>query len=362
MIIFLFFIIICLSIYSYALIDPNLTLVSHPWWIAFRDPMVILGYHMRPISAGIYITLLISLFLLHLYMLKQYKKYSPFKIALGIGGLLLVSYPMFSHDFFNYIFDAKILTFYGKNPYEYMPADFPADEWLRFMHWTHRSYPYGPSFLFVTLIPSFLAFGKFILNFVLFKLLFVISYIVGVYFLEKLHKRWATILATHPLILIEGLVNAHNDMISVTFGIIGVYYLWQKRQIFSRVWLLLSAAVKYLTLPVLILTKDNNKLNILSLCGQIALLFYLTIYSEIQPWYFLPLFIFVPVFPKLIDKIQIFLLGLLLAYYPYIRYGGWDTVEKVQMKHQIIWVFVVLNVLYLLYIYRSALKGYLLKK
>jgi len=343
-----FAVVIGLAIYSYALIDPNLTLINHPLWISFRDPMVNLGYNMRPTSANIYLVLLTVLFLSHLIFVKNYKTLHPYRLSLFIGLVLLLSYPLFSHDFFNYIFDAKILTFYGKNPYQYMPGDFYQDEWLRFMHWTHRTYPYGPSFLIISLVPSFLAMGKFILNYVFFKAVFVAAYIIGVLYFEKMNKRWAVIFATHPLILIEGVINAHNDMISVTLAVIGVYYIWQKRQVFSRIWLLLSAGIKYLTLPVVILSKKNKMLNTVALGLQIILLGYLTIYSQIQPWYFLPLFIFLPFFPKLIDKLQLFFFGLLISYYPYIRYGGWDTVEKVQMKDQIIYVFAAVTLVYLL--------------
>lgn len=343
-----FFAVIGLAIYSFALIDPNLTLINHPLWIAFRDPMVNLGYHMRPTSANIYLILLTILFLSHLIFVKNYKKLHPYRLSLFIGLVLLLSYPLFSHDFFNYIFDAKILTFYGKNPYLYMPGDFYQDEWLRFMHWTHRTYPYGPSFLIISLVPSFLAMGKFILNYVLFKAVFVAAYIIAVLYFEKMNKRWAVIFATHPLILIEGVVNAHNDMISVTLAVIGVYYIWQKRQVLSRIWLLLSAGIKYLTLPVVILSKKNKTFNIVALGLQLLLLGYLTIYSQIQPWYFLPLFIFLPFFPKLIDKLQLFFFGLLISYYPYIRYGGWDTEEKVQMKDQIIYLFAAVTLVYLL--------------
>ncbi|QQS44090.1 hypothetical protein IPM65_00590 [Candidatus Roizmanbacteria bacterium] len=344
-----------LAVYSFALIDPNLTLISHPLWVSFRDPLVHLGYNMRSTSANIYILLLIILFLSHLYFVKHYKKLHPFRLSVGIGLILLLSYPLFSHDLFNYIFDAKILTFYGKNPYQYMPGDFYQDEWLRFMHWTHRTYPYGPSFLVISLVPSFLAMGKFILNFIFFKALFVIGYILTVFYLEKLNNRWAVIFATHPLVLIEGVVNAHNDLISVTLAVIGIFYLWENRQLSSRFWLLMSAGIKYLTLPVVFLSKQNKAVNIAALCLQIILLLYLNFFSQIQPWYFLPLFIFIPFFSKIIDRLQIFLFGLLVSYYPYIRYGGWDTVEKVQMKDTIIYISAGLTALYLLITYLPKL-------
>ncbi|MDO8515495.1 MAG: hypothetical protein Q7S14_03265, partial [bacterium] len=151
-----FFVLFLLSIYSYSQIDLNLTLLQTPWFLQFKETMINLGYYNRPLS-----TLAFIILVLLLYILK------PKKIILAIGGLCLISlfsYPFLSHDFFNYIFDARIITTYHLNPYFYKALDFPADDWIRFMQWTHRTYPYGPVWLIVTLIPSFLGFSKFILT------------------------------------------------------------------------------------------------------------------------------------------------------------------------------------------------------
>jgi hypothetical protein len=47
---------------------------------------------------------------------------------------VLFSYPALSHDFFSYIFDAKIATQYHANPYTTTPQHFSQDPDLRFMH------------------------------------------------------------------------------------------------------------------------------------------------------------------------------------------------------------------------------------
>jgi hypothetical protein len=44
-------ILITLSLYSFALIDPNLTLINHELWEAFRNTMVNFGYHNRVLSS-----------------------------------------------------------------------------------------------------------------------------------------------------------------------------------------------------------------------------------------------------------------------------------------------------------------------
>ncbi len=347
MIILYLFFLLALSIYSYALVDPNFTLFNSSFWTVFRNFVVYFGYYQRYWSWIVYLILILILFGFYFYFLKKVKKYNPFKLAVLISGILVISYPFLSHDFFNYLFDAKIVTFYFKNPYFYKALDFPTDHWLRFMHWTHRTYPYGPIFLLITLVPSFLSFGKLILSFFLFKVTWSIFYILSVYLLYKLNKKWAMIFATHPLIIIEGLVNAHNDLIGICLAIIGIYYLTKNKNIFGRLFLVMSAGIKYITFPLIFLVKGNKKnINYLILIGITILIGYLTFFGEIQPWYFLSFFALVPYFEKIISWLNIFFLGLLLSYYPYIRLGGWDSVEKLQLKHIIILAFAVINLIY----------------
>lgn len=338
---FLYFITVFLfSIYSYSLVDLNLTLFNHKFWDSFRSFITQIGYFNRGLSTTIFFAGIIILYVL--YFLVKKTKSSPIKVAFVIGIVSLVAYPFLSHDFFNYMFDAKILTFYGKNPYLFRALDFPADHWTRFMHWTHRVYPYGPTFLPITLIPSFLSGGKFILSLFFFKLTFVSFYLSAVWVVNKIDKNKALIIATHPLIIIEGLITPHNDLIVMSLGLIGIYLLFSK-SIWSRVFFIVSGLIKYSTLPILILSKKNKLLNILAFIGVLTPLFYLSFFSEIQPWYFLILFIFLPIFPNLIRKIEIFLMGLIYSYYPYIMLGGWDTKYKVDLKHQIIIYFLITN-------------------
>jgi len=275
-------------------------------------------------------------------------KSNPIKIALITAIITLLSYPFLSHDFFNYLFDAKILTFYHKNPYFYKALDFPNDPWLRFMHWTHRTYPYGPVFLLISLVPSFLAFGKFVLNFFFFKLMFVLFYLMAVYCLNKTNKKWALFFTTHPLIIIEGLVSPHNDLIGVSLAIVGIYYFLNKRNMWGRLFLILSAGIKYITLPLVFISKSNKKINYLVSLAITMILIYLVFKSEIQPWYFLTLLVFLPFNAQLINRLNIFFAGLLFSYYPYVRFGGWDQTWKVDLKHQIILFFFLINIVYLL--------------
>ena len=333
-----------LFLYSFTLIDLNLTFFNHPLWELFREKVIYIGWFRRDISWNIYLILVVLLFFFNWFLTKKYKRFNPLAIALLVSAVLLMSYPFLSHDFFNYMFDARILTFYHKSPYIFTALDFPLDAWTRFMHWTHRTYPYGPVFLVVSLVPSFLAGNKFILNFFGFKLTFFLLYFLAVYFLNKLNRKWAVYFATHPLIIIEGLINSHNDLMGLTLSVIGGYYILKNQSVKGRILLLLSGGIKYITMPFIFLTKDKKWINLLVFISAILALLYLKVTSEFHPWYALSLFVFIPFFPDFIFKLQIFFAGLLLCYYPYIRFGKWDG----QLKDAIIFWFLVINAVYLL--------------
>lgn len=357
-------VLISIALYSYVLVDPNLTLFNHPLWTEFRNRAVIIGYYNRQLSFTMYFILMSLLFIFHYYFVLKIKNIRAIYLAFIIGGVLFFSYPFLSHDFFNYLFDAKIVTVYHQNPWTHKALDFPLDPWLRFMHWTHRTYPYGPVWLLVSIVPSFLALGKLLLNLIFFKVVFTVFYIATVFYLNKLDKTYALFFATHPLILIEGLINSHNDFIALTLGLIGVFYLLAKhtelplklrsllknntlQTIFARIHFLASTGIKYMTVGSIFLQKNKkspwNKVAFVITIGAIG---YTAYTMEIQPWYFLNIFIFIPYFFKFIYHLQIFFFGLLLSYYPYIFLGGWDTAEKVALKHTIIAIFFALNLLY----------------
>jgi hypothetical protein len=330
-------------------------------WENFRNAMVQLGYYQRESSWWIYLCCVTLFFGYYWYFIKKSKDINIINLSFVIAVLTFISYPFLSHDIFNYMFDAKILTFYHKNPYMFRALDFPADDWLRFMHWTHRTYPYGPTFLPITLIPSFLSMGKFLIDLIFFKLMYSGLYILTVVLLNKVSKHVAIIYALNPYIIVEGLVNMHNDALMVNLALIGIFLIFKKQEVWGRVLILLSVGIKYLTLPVMAITRSNSKLNKTVMAGTIALMIAVCFKAgilkpDIQQWYFLTILVFVMYFPDFIASLSIFFAGLLYSYYPFIRLGGWDSSEKVMLKHEIILVFLILNLIYFGWRYLNSRK------
>src|SRR3989344_7816928 len=182
---------IALFLYSYTQVDLSLTLSQVSVWQGIQKAFQYVGYFNRPLSTYLFLGIIAFMFLLYCVTLRMVSKKiidrsTLWRIVILVSGILFVSYTAFSHDLFNYIFDAKILTHYHSNPYLHKALDYHGDPMLSFMHWTHRTYPYGPTWLFLTIPLSFIGFNIFLPTFYLFKLLMLGSFIGSAYFIEKI--------------------------------------------------------------------------------------------------------------------------------------------------------------------------------
>lgn len=343
------------TLYSYSQIDLNLTLSSNHLYQTIQQQLIYLGYYNRTISSAVYIFLLIIFFISYFLILHLvHKKKIAFKNIVGLIILSIIilffAYPAFSHDIFNYIFDARIVTHYNLNPYDYKALDFPIDPWIRFMHWTHRQYPYGPVWLVITLPFSYLGLGKFVLTLASFKLMFTLFHIANIYLLYKIASEvnpnnsltTITLYALNPLILIESILSPHNEVVMLFFLLLSIYFCLVKKNIFlSIASLFISAGVKFITiilLPVLIwqnkFKKDNQAINSLSIITLFLVIPSILeiIYREAYPWYFI---ILIGVGFLLASKRNIILLlqcisiGALLRYVPYLYYGEYSDWVKI---------------------------------
>lgn len=314
-----------LGVYSYSQIDLNLTLLQNPIFLSFQQAMIQLGYFNRPISTAILSVLIVLLFLFYIKILKNPPK-SYGLLIVGVILISLLSYPAFSHDFFNYLFDAKILTHYGQNPYLLKALDFPLDTWTRFMHWTHRTYPYGPIWLILTLPFSYLGFGKFILTVLNFKFLFVAIYLANLWLIKKISSTSVLFFALNPLVIVESLVSPHLDAAMVLFFLLGVFFFQTRKKVLAIVAIFLSGGIKFLTLVTLPLffKFPNKKILQFSLILILAILIPVILQREVYPWYFLPP---IAIASLLVSNKKLVILtiavsfGLMLRYLPLVYIG-----------------------------------------
>ncbi|MFZ2199887.1 MAG: hypothetical protein WAV40_03810 [Microgenomates group bacterium] len=279
-------------VYSYGFVDLNLTLSNNPVLFNFVTWVQQLVYFNRSLSLQIFVVLIILMFGLYLLTLKSpANKQFPWKIVITLSVIFALAYPMLSSDVFKYLFSAKEILVYHANPYTVTPDTFAGDTWIRFMRWVHTTSPYGPVFTLLTIPYYILGLGKFVPTLYLFKLDQVAWYLLSIWLIGKIKGVKAQVyFAFNPLILMEWLVNAHNDAIMITLLLASIYLSTIKEKAWSFVTLLLSVGIKYITvifLPFIFLVKKiklDNVFYFLLLALFLAPLLYHYGY-QYQPWY-----------------------------------------------------------------------------
>lgn len=345
---------ILLLLLSYTQADLGLVISRVPWLYAVERVFQYVGYFNRPLSTLLFCLMVLIFFSLYLYTLKlaHSKKVSLAMLIsiIGLSALILTfSYNMLSYDLFNYIFDAKIFTYYHQNPYLHKAQDYPHDPMLGFMRWTNRTYAqaYGPLWLLITLPFSFAGLHIFILTFYLFKLLMTVSYLGTVFYLDKILQKLypakrlegLVLFALNPLVILESLVSSHNDIVMMFFAVLALYKMLNKKIGWAMIFLIASALIKYATiviLPIFIwiywLQKRNKKaapgyifnMIVIFMVGAITLAIFRT---EFQPWYLMYALTFLPLLTNKFLKGSIILLSFLaqLTYLPYLYTGLWNS-------------------------------------
>lgn len=330
-----FVISLILFVYSYGFVDFNLTLSSHPLVMNFVSWSQNLAMFHRSTSLYLYLGLIVLAYLLYSFtlLLTPPKSFPWFFVSL-LALVFSLSYPFLSSDVFKYLFAAKELLVYQANPHLVAPWVFEGDTWIRFMRWIHTPSPYGPVMTALAVPYYVLGFGKFVPTLYLFKLDQIFWYGLSIWVIGKLSKstRAQLFFALNPLVLVEWLVNSHNDAPMISLLLLSLYLLSLGKRLPSLISLLFSIGIKYVTiifLPVLLLPKLLQKhlpFTIYYLLSTLALAPLLYHYSsQYQPWYVTWL---VPL-AALSGSVMImsltaaYTLGALLRYIPFIQTGLW---------------------------------------
>lgn len=342
-----------LFFYSFTQVDLGLTLSRISVWQRIQQFFQFIGYFNRPLSTGIFLFLLFLFFFLflttfYLTSKKELTRKEIYNIIFWVSGILFFSYNAFSYDLFNYIFDAKIVTFYKQNPYFHKALDYPSDPMLSFMHWTHRAYPYGPVWLGLTIPLSYVGLGYFLPTLYFFKLIAAASYLGSVFLLEKLIARLGVknvllgivFFALNPLVLVEFLVSAHNDIVMMFLAILSLYLLFEKRFFLSIASFLASVGIKFVTIFLLPFYLWIFYAQIKNKTGYYRIIFYSLLFfmiipvvlasyrTNFQPWY---LVYFLPFAALLIDRYFVLIPSVLISfsslllYLPFLYLGNWNS-------------------------------------
>lgn len=365
-----------LFLYSFTQIDLGLTLTRVSFWQSIQRSFQQIGYFRRPLSTKIYLLILMLFFIYYLLLIfkvrrSQISEKQVWQLILLAAGILWLSFNAFSYDLFNYIFDARIVTFYHSNPYQHKALEFMGDPMLGFMHWTHRFYPYGPSWLLFTVPLSFLGFQKLLPTMILFKGLGVLGYLISCRFLYKILVKnkpklaliGLAVFAFNPLVIIESLVSAHHDILMMGLVLAAFWNLAERKYFGAWVLFILSVGIKYVTgllLPVFLLVhfwqwrkQPVVWPKIWAFCSILMMVAIVLAVKrlEIQPWYFLYLLPFLILWSpeKLFFwPITFISLGNLLTYTPFLYLGNWNPPVPA-IKTYLVGSSIILSLFILLY-------------
>lgn len=328
-------------LFSYTQVDLGLTLSNQSVIRNIQTSFQYIGFYQRPIATIWYVVNVISLFGLFLIILGLIQRnilteYHLYILIVPIIGFLIFSYPAaLSYDVFNYIFTAKTVLIYHVNPYVITPVHFQGvDPMLSFMRWTHLPSAYPPLWIALTVPMYILSFNSLLLTLFTFKIIPVASFILSGLFIGKIlevvdskHKLMGIALFLfNPLIIVETMISAHNDIVMMTFAL-GAYYCYlRKKKTISVLLFALSVAVKLMTFtlfPLFIIGWKRSWAVFLLSIG----LFIVLARREFLPWYIVWIIPFSVLRPS-VKSVQIIIgllsFGLLMRYVPVLFTGGYD--------------------------------------
>lgn len=363
-----YFILLCAySLFSFSLTDPNLVLSQWPPYWAFQQWMWQTFFHNSQLTTYAYLGLIGSLFAVYASVIRKLQQSSleyekTWKQYVVIYGLLILpllfSYNALSHDVFNYIFNAKMVAVYQANPHQAVALNYPDDLWLRFMHNTHTTAPYGYGWTALSLIPYVLGVGKFITTWFAFRIWSVISiillyfglqYSAKVFFGARLQAHQLALVFLNPIFLIEIVSNMHNDLWMMVPGVVSIALFTSlapnklpeiKKLLLAITLLAVSIIIKLVTvvlvpLAILIVIEKNFLFRISEyLAGKMpvfkAMPAQLLTTFESKLYRFVPLIasllLFIPLFTTRSQQFLPWYLTWLLVWLPFIESKVWKTV------------------------------------
>lgn len=337
-----------LAIYSYGLVDANFPLKVP----ALLSEMVRFP---RWRSAGIYVFLISLLFISYFRALWLVKK--RHLVAKQIWSLIILSvvilffaFPAFSYDIFNYMATARVTFLYRENPYLVMPIEISNEPMLKFMHAANKTALYGPFWILLTAIPHFLGQGNLVLTVFVFKAFVILFYLALAWLIWRLsshHLLALTFFALNPLVIVNTLVDGHNDVVMMALALLAFLFLQKKKFFMAGVMVLASILIKFATfllLPVwawLIFAQwwqqkiNWQKIWLVSTLALLLIFLLSPLREEIYAWYLIwPLTTAAFLSPGywLVAILLGFSFGLMFRIVPFLYFGTWGGLTPLIKK------------------------------
>jgi hypothetical protein len=210
-------------------------------------------------------------------------KASALLFMLGPAVVNVFIYPAGALDVFNYMVDLKLAFHYDANPYvETMPGYLMEDPITRSAFLLHIPLFYGPAWLLLSWLPAAITGFEDIANLLLgLKTFNVVLLAISGFLIARAQpterRRWLApfVLLANPLVVFEGIGNAHNDVMMTVFLVAAVYAMTRRRAaVESLSSFALSVLVKPFTLalaPLMVVEAVRRRLRIEPLAAGLLL-------------------------------------------------------------------------------------------
>jgi hypothetical protein len=207
---------------------------------------------------------LFALFLLAWHEASRRQSRATLWLVMGFGSLFALTnvfvYPMNAIDIYGYIAESVELVYYHANPLVTAASQYASDPLIHVAgSFVSIPAPYGPLGIVIDAIPTFFAGHSPLANMLLLKSLFAGCLLIEAYLLYRILVRFrpelaaagALALAWNPYVLLEAVVNSHNDIVMMLFILLAVYAAIEDRHALAFLCVLLSAFIKYSSLPLI---------------------------------------------------------------------------------------------------------------
>ena len=220
---------------------------GHPWADLGQ------GFY-RPRLEVLQAATLFSLFALYGFVLMRWRQFrlTPRAVALiGLAPALLSlgALPTNSTDILFYLAQGRLLVIHGANPYAHTAYDFP-DDFSPYFGWD-VTMPYGPVALPPMMLAAWLSRASVVLSIFALKLIWLLVHLCscavlyGVLLRKRADAAFGLFLfGLSPLILLEQVVNGHNDGLMVLFGLLAIAAVQRGRPVAALPLALCAAFVK----------------------------------------------------------------------------------------------------------------------
>ncbi|HYH12039.1 MAG TPA: glycosyltransferase 87 family protein, partial [Thermomicrobiales bacterium] len=197
-----------------------------------------------------------SVVILHAARLTTSVKLAIVALVAGAAIANVALYPVGALDVFNYMIELKLAFHYGENPYLVTFEAFREDPYALPAFLVDITLFYGPAWLLVMWVPTAIAGFTDVIETLLALKIFNLVLIGLTALLIGWHQRehrlgWVavTLFLANPLVLFEGVGNAHNDVLLTAF-VVGAMIALERRSPLAGPLLALSALVKLYTVAL----------------------------------------------------------------------------------------------------------------